>query len=404
MTVQNPKFRFKDLYRFVGFKFCDSFVENDSILVVLKRTSKTGRCPCCHKRCRYVHKRRKREVRDLDVVTSKVHIEFLTYDISCRCGYEGIEEIEFCEDYSRYTKRFEKKVVILCSVMCIKDAAKEMRIGWEAAKMIDKRNAQQYIVDLATITPKRIGIDEVAYEKGHKYLTIVRDVDLNKVIWVGKSRTKETLDGFFQQLGMEKSWNIKQAVMDMWDPFIASVKANTNAEIIFDRFHIAKKITEAVDKVRRKEFAKADEEERKMMKQKRFLILSRQKRLDDEKRETLQDLMNLNSNLYTAYLLKEQVLDIFDEPDEATAIKRLHRWFENVANAGVEQLQEVVKTIQNYIYGVYNYFKHRLTNAQSEGFNNKINVIKRRAYGFRDLEYFKLKILQSCGLRHQINP
>lgn len=404
MTASNPKFRFKDLYRFVGFKFCDSFVENDSILVVLKRTIKTGKCPCCQKRCRYVHKRRRRQVRDLDVVASKVYIEFLTYDISCHCGYEGIEEIEFCGDYSRYTKRFEEKIVILCTIMCIKDAAKEMRIGWEAAKTIDKRNAQQYLVDLATLTPKRIGIDEIAYEKGHKYLTIVRDVDLNKVIWVGKSRTKETLDEFFHKLGIKKSWDIEFVVIDMWDPFIASVKANTNASIVFDKFHIAKKITEAVDKVRRKEFARADEEERKMMKKKRFLILSRQKRLDDEKRETLRELMDLNSNLYTAYLLKEQVLDIFDEQDEATAIKRLQRWFENVANAGVEQLQDVVKTIKNYIYGVYNYFKHRLTNAQSEGFNNKINVIKRRAYGFRDLEYFKLKILQSCGLRHQKNP
>ena len=112
----------------------------------------------------------------------------------------------------------------------------------------------------------------------------------------------------------------------------------------------------------------------------------------------------LNSNLYIAYVLKEQVLDIFDEENEAIARKRLQRWFENVAKAGIEQLQEVVKTIQQYIYGVYNYFKHRLTNAQSEGFNNKINVIKRRAYGFRDLEYFKLKILQSCGLRDQTNP
>ncbi len=404
MTAPNPKFRFKDLYRFIGFKFCDSFVENDSILVVLKRTSKTGKCPSCHKRCRYVHKRRKRRVRDLDVVTSKVYIEFFTYDISCHCGYEGIEEIEFCDDYSRCTKRFEEKVVILCTVMCIKDAAKEMRIGWETTKNIDKKNARQYVVNLALVTPRRIGIDEIAYEKGYKYLTVVRDVDQSKVIWVGKARTKETLDEFFHKLGMEKSWNIEQAVMDMWDPFIASVKANTNAEIIFDKFHIAKKITEAVDKVRRKEFARADEEERKMMKKKRFLILSRQKRLDDEKRETLQDLMNLNSNLYTAYLLKEQALDIFDEQDETTAIKRLHRWFENVANAKVEQLQDVVKTIKQYIYGVYNYFKHKLTNAQSEGFNNKINVIKRRAYGFRDLEYFKLKILQSCGLKHQINP
>jgi len=404
MRASKAKFRFKDLYLFKGYKFCDSFVENDSILVDLRRTSKTGKCPCCKRRCRYIHKRRKRKVRDLDVANSKVYIEFEYYDLDCRCGYKGVEDIDFCEEYSRHTKRFEEKVVILCTKMCIKDSAKEMRIGWEATKNIDKKNARKYIVDISTVMPKRIGIDEIAYEKCHKYLTVVRDVDLSKVIWVGKGRKKETLDQFFKELGIKKSWNIEDVVMDMWDPYIASVKANTNAKITFDKFHIAKKINDAVDKIRKKEFAKADPEERRMMKKKRFLILARQKRLDDEKRETLYDLKDINQNLYFAYLLKEQALDIFDEEDAETAIERLYRWFENVAKAGIEQFDGVVKTMKRYFYGIYNYFKNKLTNAQSEGFNNKINVIKRRAYGFRDLEYFKLKILQSCGLRHQTNP
>jgi len=140
-----------------------------------------------------------------------------------------------------------------------------------------------------------------------------------------------------------------------------------------------------------------------VMKHKRFLILSRQERLDKEKKETLQDLLSLNKNLYAAYLLKEQALDIFDEESQENATKRLKRWIENVKLSGIEQFQNVIKRIERYIYGIINYFKHKVTNAQSEGFNNKINIIKRRAYGFRDLEYFKLKILQTCGLKnHQI--
>lgn len=119
-----------------------------------------------------------------------------------------------------------------------------------------------------------------------------------------------------------------------------------------------------------------------------------------KKRETLQDLMKDNERLYQVYLLKEQALDIFDEEDEKkTALKRLEKWFENVKEAGLKQFETVVETIKSYFYGIVNYFKHRLTNAASEAFNNKINVIKRRAYGFHDLEYFKLKILQSCGWR-----
>lgn len=347
--------------------------------------------------------RRKHRIRDLDLANSKVYLEFYAYEIDCNCGYMGNEKLDFCEDYSRYSKRFEKQVIILCTAMCIKDAAKQMRIGWESAKNIDKRNAYKYIVDISTTTPKRIGVDEIAYEKGHKYLTVVRDVDMGKVIWVGKDRKKETLDEFFKKLGIKKCQEIEAAVMDMWDPFIASVQAYTSAAIIFDKFHIAKAINEAVDKVRRMEFAKADDIERRNMKHKRFLILARQKNLISEKQEELRQLLDQNKNLFTAYLLKEQVLDIFDEDDTKRGVKRFEKWFENVYGAGIEQFNEVVRMIKRYFYGIANYFIYRLTNAQSEGFNNKINVIKRRAYGFRDLEYFKLKILQMCGLKgHQI--
>jgi transposase len=149
--------------------------------------------------------------------------------------------------------------------------------------------------------------------------------------------------------------------------------------------------------VRRQEFAKADVETRKNYKKKRFLILKRGKKLDEEKRETLNALMVDKERLYQAYLLKEQALDIFDEQDEENALKRLDNWFENVKEAGLSQFDAVVKTITSYFYGIASYFKYRLTNAASEAFNNTINIIKRRAYGFHDLEYFKLKILQSCG-------
>lgn len=126
-------------------------------------------------------------------------------------------------------------------------------------------------------------------------------------------------------------------------------------------------------------------------------ILKRGKRLDDEDRETLTALMEENERLYQVYLLKEHALDIFDERDEGTALDRLQKWFENLKEARLTPFEAVVKTIRSYLYGVANYFKHRLTNAASEAFNTKINVIKRRAYGFHDLEYSKLKILQSCG-------
>lgn len=403
MTASNQRFRLKDLYNFRGYKFSDSFLENNVVLVVLKRISKTGICPSCKRRCRYIHKKRVRRIRDLDIANSRVYLEFISYEIDCVCGHLGFEELEFCDEYSRYTKRFEEKIVILCIKMCIKDVAEEMKMSWGAVKNIDKKNAKKYIVDLEEASPLRIGIDEIAYAKGHNYLTVVRDVDLGKVIFVGEGRRRESLDEFFRKLGIIKSWRIKEVVCDMWDPYIASVRANTDAAIIFDRFHVSKVINEAVDDVRKKEFAKADKEERINMKHKRFLILSRRKNLDETKKETLSDLLSINDNLYSAYILKEQILDIFDEKDYETAVKRIKKWLKNVKESGIEQFEKATSRIENYIYGILNYFIYRLTNGQSEGFNNKINVIKRRAYGFRDLEYFKLKILQTCGLNSHQN-
>jgi len=404
MTLSNQRFRLKDLYSFSGYKYCDSLIENNNILIVLKRTGKTGKCPCCGKRCRSIHQRRKRRIRDLDIVGSKSIISFDFFDIACPCGYEGVEELEFVEPYCRYTKRFEEKVIFLCQIMCIKDVSKEMRIGWETVKTIDKRNAMKYIVDFENVNPTKIGVDEIAYEKGHKYLTVVRDIDLGKVIWVGKGRKKEDLDVFFKKLGITKSWNITVAVCDMWDAYISSIKGNTKAAIVFDKFHIAKVVNEAIDKIRKKEFAKADKEERKLMKKKRFLILSRQKNLKSEKTEELNQLLDQNNTLYTAYVLKEQVLDIFEDGDGAVGKRRLNIWVKNVFRTGIDQLQDIAKRICNYMYGIYNYFDYKLTNAQSEGINTKINIIKRRAFGFRDLEYFKLKILQICGLCNQNIP
>jgi transposase len=247
------------------------------------------------------------------------------------------------------------------------------------------------------LNPTRLGIDEVAYEKGHSYLTVVRDIGQGKVIWVGQMRKKETLDAFFTELGAEKCARIELCVLDMWDPYIASIHEHTHAEIVYDLFYIAQKINDAVDTIRKHEFVKADLATRKKFKKKRFLILKRGKRLNDDSRETLTALMEENERLYQAYLLKEQALDIFDEQDEATAVHRLTRWFENVEAAHLSPFDAVVKTITSYLDGILNYFKYRLTNTASEAFNTKINIIKRRTYGFHDLEYFKLKILHVCG-------
>lgn len=397
---------FTKLHQFVKEAFCfkgfalGSFNDlPDEVLVFLKRTGKTGGCPECGRKRQHIESFYKRQVRDLDF-RKKCYIIFPQAKIKCTCGYRGVEALDFIEKNSLFTKRMEEDIASFCEKTTLKDVADTFCIDWKTAKNIDKKKLAKQVVSISKYSPKRIGVDEIAYEKGHKYLTIVRDLDLKRVIWVGKGRKKETLDEFFLELGEEKAREIIIAVMDMWDPYIASVTENCpNADIVFDKFHISKKVNEALDSIRKKEFRKADEQERKNMKRKRFLILSRQERLKADEKETVADLKRINASLYEAYLLKEQILDIFDEKNVHGALVRLGKWIANVERLGIDAYQKVINTIRNYWYGIVNYFKFQFTNAASEGFNNKINVIKRKAYGYRDLEYFKLKILQTCGWR-----
>ena len=384
----------KMLVCFAGYILFDISFESNDVIVTLKKKRITGDCPKCERRCRVIETYT-RKIRDLDISGKTCYIILETYRVQCKCGYYGIEKLGFLDKYARYTKRFTEYVAMLCEKMSLKDVSEVAKINWKTAKKIDKLALSVLVKDIKKVNPKGIGVDEIACKKGHKYLTIVRDI-YGGVIWIGDGRKEETLDLFFTELGKKKCKRILVAVIDMWDPYIASINKHTNAEIIFDKFHVSKKINEVVDNIRKKEFAQADPEERKLMKHKRFLILARRKNLEPEKREVLDSLIEQNNTLYVAYLLKEQILDVFEETNAISGIVRLYKWFDNVINAGMKQFYKVIETMKKYLYGILNYFKHQLTNAASEGINTKINVIKRMAYGFRDIEYFKLKILQSC--------
>ena len=388
---------FKNLFFFNGYKITDLEDTENQVLVTLERI-RSPKCPHCGSELSHIEETYIRIVRDLNLRQKQCHIKFEENKIRCSCGYRGIEYLDFVHPYSRCTRLLEEEVAICTARMTITDASIIWHLNWKTVKEIDKQSIKDKMIDLKTLNPTKIGVDEIAYIKGHHYLTIVRDITARKVIWIGFNRKTETLDAFFKELGPEKSMNIEVCCMDMWDPYIASVKQNTTADIVFDKFHIIKKVNEALDKVRKNVFAKGDKSTRREMKHKRFLILHRRNNLVDERDiESLEQLLESNKPLYIAYILKEEIADIFDDDDENREIVRLEQWFKNVLDSGIEEFLPVVSMIQRYLYGILNYFKHGLTNAGSEGFNNKINVIKRAAFGFRDIEYFKLKIFQRCG-------
>lgn len=391
----------RNLFPYKGYKL--SVLESqEQVVIQLKSRRKTGNCPVCSKRSGNIEYEYTRRIRDLDIVGKACFLEFSQKKIRCSCSYRGLEKLEFVDSLRRVTRRMEAYVVSLCEKMSLKDVSLVTSLDWKSIKRIDLDYIKSTLPDISQINLRRIAIDEVAIMKGHKYVTIIRDYDTGIVIRIFFSRCYESTTKALESLGKQRLEGIEYASLDMWDPFIKAVKEKCpNAKLVFDKFHIVKKVNQALDKVRKKEFNSAEKEERKNMKHKRFIILKKQCNLKKNEREDLQRLMNLNTRLYKAYLLKEQIISVFDDKKSTfeQIKKRITSWFENVLSSGMDELCEVVNTMTRYLDGILNYFRYGMTNAIAEGFNTKINVIKRRAYGFADIEYFLLKICQSSMRR-----
>jgi transposase len=391
----------RNLFPYKGYKF--SVLEDaNHVLIRMKNRRKTGSCPDCGKRCRDVEFVYERDIRDLDLAGKKCFLLFRQKKIRCSCGYRGLEKLKFVDKLRRVTKRMETYVVSLCEKMSITDVETVTWLNWKTIKNIDRDYIKSQLPSIHKLDIRRIAIDEIAIMKGHKYFTIIRDYDTGLAIAIIFGRGYEETAKALDSLGKEKLERIQYASLDMWDPYIKAINEKCpNAKLVFDKFHVVKKVNEALDKVRKKEFANAEKEERIDMKHKRFIILKKESNLEAKEKEVLKNLMQTNVRLYKAYLLKEQIISIFDDKNSTfeKIQSRIISWFENILSSDIEEFTEVLNTMRRFLDGILNYFRYGMTNAIAEGFNTKINIIKRRAYGFSDIEYFMLKIYQSSMKR-----
>ena len=387
----------KSLFPFNGYKPCVLKLETE-LIIGLESRRVTGTCYKCSKLCSNIECEYERHIRDLDLAEMKCYVSFKQKKIRCKCGFRGLERLDFVDNYARVTVRLAVKVAKDCEEATLKEVARRHRLDWKTVKEIDKEHIKTLLPEINNLEIKRLAMDEIAIMKGHKYFTIIRDYDTGVAIKIFFGRGYEETANALSSLGKDKLAKIKFISLDMWDPYIKATKEYCpNAKLVFDKFHVVKKINEALDTVRKKEFAKATDEEKIDVKRKRWIILSREKNLRPEQKETLTQLMKNNDRLFKVYLLKEQILSIFDDKISTfdKICDRINCWLENILSNELDEFNAVIKTIQNYMYGILNYFRYGMTNAIAEGFNTKINVIKRRAFGYRDLEYFTLKIYQS---------
>jgi transposase len=281
--------------------------------------------------------------------------------------------------------------------MSNKAVARTMHIHKDTVKELDKIYMQGLLKKHPPTIPRVMGVDEMSIGKGNSYRIIVSDIERGRPIWIGgEGRKKEDLDGFFQALGENKSKRIKLAVMDMWKAFRNSVEHNApNAQILYDKFHILNHLSTAMDKVRRSEYKRVSEKDRSFIKGQRYNLLSRRANLSTDSKQALKKLLAANKRLNTAYLLKEEFSQLWDYQSETWARRFFENWKEKLKWQRLKPFEKFAAMIEKHWDGIASYFiaENKVKLGFVEGLNNKVRVIRSRAYGYRDEEYLKLKIL-----------
>jgi len=308
-----------------------------------------------------------------------------------------VEKLDWLAKNPRYTQRFAMHVGKLCRDMSNKAVAERERLHDSTVKALDKLYMQKQVDRAGLPAPRVIGVDELSIRKGHTYRVIVSDLERGRPIWVGGEGRKELdLDAFFAEIGPKKASRIQLAVMDMWKPFRNSVNHNIpQAQIIFDKFHIMRHLNEALDEVRRSEYKRLKGQDRSFIKGQRYTLLSHQENLSLDGRHALKKLLAANKRLNTAYVLKESFGQLWDYRTEQGARAFFERWKESLRWQRLEPYQKFVGLIEKHWDGIVSYCHpdNKVSLGMVEGLNNKIRVLQSRAYGYRDEDYLKLKII-----------
>lgn len=340
--------------------------------------------------------------RDLSCGDLKIYLAFAVRRVKCdRCGKVKRERLNWLADNPFYTKRFAFFVGRRCRAATILDVARELHLDWHSVKELEKLYMREQLRRAGMPGPQVIGIDEISIGKGHTYRIVVSDLLRRRPIWFGGiDRSKESLSLFFQEIGKKKCQNIKLAVMDMWKPFRnATLEHVPDVSILFDKFHIIAHLGEALDQVRKSEYARLTGKNRQFIKGQKYTLLSNHANLTLDGRRSLAKLLQANKRLNTAYVLKECFGQLWNYQSEAWARRFFENWKQSLKWQRLKPYEKFARMIDEHWDGIAAYCQpqNKVPLGFVEGVNNKIRVIQRRAYGLRDEEYLRLKIL-TCML------
>jgi transposase len=349
------------------------------------------RCPNCGRRCKILRTTREiRKWRDVCVCGWVVSLLYAPKEIECPTHGRAQEEIPWADAFARITYRLEYLVLVYCQMMTQKAAATLLQMPGSTLSDILHRTITRVrdghrIRDLTTI-----GIDEVSYSKGHKYVTVVYDLNRSCVVWVGRGKKRSTIDKFFNEmLSKYQKKRIQWACCDMSETFIGAITEHCpNAKLVLDRFHITKALSEAMDEVRKEEWRDATGAERKALKGIRWILFKHPSNRTPEDKRILGLLRRSNRRIHRASVLKDEFDLFWGYKAEWAARRFLKSWGTTALKSRLKPIRKFVATLRKHTENIITFIPSRLTNATAEGLNRIIRIVKNRASGFRTVQAF----------------
>lgn len=378
-----------------GYRHVRTQFEDNRVVFAIEQEAGQLRCPRCGGWDVIRRGTFPRQFRSLPIGGRAVLIELPVQRVECRiCGVVQQARVAFADPRRSYTLAFERYVLDLCRVMTIQDVAHHLGVGWDLVKDIHKRHLWHRFRNPSLTGLTNIAIDEICVGHGPRYLTIVLNLQTGAVIFVGQGKGKEALLPFWKRLGL-RARTIRAVAIDMSVAYLSAVWEHLpKAAVVFDRFHVIKLYNQKLSDLRRQVQNAAEGMAREVLKGTRWLLLKNPENLEEAKNEgpRLEEALRLNQPLATAYYLKEDLRQFWEQPDKATARRFLRDWIARAESSRITVLKKFARTLRLYRFGLLAWYDHPISTGPLEGTNNKIKTLQRRAYGFRDAQYFTLRI------------
>jgi transposase len=377
----------------------DLSLEEKRVEIVLEYVATGGACPECGGDGPLADHAPERKWRHLDTMQFETILIVRIPRTRClKCGIKTMT-VPWAEKHSRFTMMFEALAIeVIKACGNIKAAAGLLGLHWDAAHRIIERAVQRGLKRRDTDSVEHVGIDEKSFRRGQDYISLMTDLDGSRVLEVSEGRDETAANRLWKSLSSGNKQQIKAVAVDMWSAYLNSIRANApNADIVHDRFHVSKCLNEAVDKVRRQEHKKLKKEGESPLTGSKQLWLFNPDNFSESQSLRFSDLKDLELKTSRAWAIKEQFRWFWDYTYVKNAEKHFRKWYGWATRSRLKPIVSVAKTLNRHLDHLLTYFRHRITNAKSEGFNSRIQSIKSNARGFRSFDNYRTRILFYCG-------